>query len=137
MKKQRNQRKNRHHGPVSRQSKGRHPKGWVPVEVPDNLEEMLLEWSACEQPNVGFCFLCRQPIPSAANLIPNTNTHNCEAGRALEEKIRLTQAAKSNRKSSVQNASPASDSDHPGSSVAREPQVGIFWCINGMLITDT
>ena len=32
---------------------------------------------------VGWCLLCNAPIRSEADLIPESNTHNCEEGRAL------------------------------------------------------
>jgi len=71
-----------------------------------------------------------------ADLIPNTNTHNCEAGRALEEEIRLAQAAESNRKRSARGVSPASRAEQIRS-VAREPEVGIVWFLDGRLIIES
>lgn len=61
---------------------------WVPVECPDNLEEMFEAWSACKENNVGWCLLCNSAIRTAEDLLPGTSTHNCDAGRELEEKIR-------------------------------------------------
>ena len=60
---------------------------WVPVQVPDNLEEMFEAWSASKEENVGWCLLCNSAIHTAEDLIRDTSTHNCTAGRALEEEI--------------------------------------------------
>src|ERR1039458_9798638 len=112
------------------------PKDWVPIQVPENLEGMFLNWVECDEPNVGWCMLGDHPIRSAADLIPNTNTHNCEAGRALEEKIRLAETAKSPRKRGGWRTSRAESREQPRRNIAREPQVGIFWWLNDRLIAD-
>ena len=65
---------------------------WVPVQVPDNMEEMFESWTNSRDKNVGWCLLCNSGIPTADDLIPDTSTHNCEAGRALEAKIAAEQA---------------------------------------------
>jgi hypothetical protein len=60
---------------------------WVPVQIPENLDEMLMAWSDSPEESVGFCLLCGHSIRTESNLIAGTSTHNCEAGRALEAKI--------------------------------------------------
>lgn len=65
--------------------------GWVPIQFPDNLDQMFQNWSDSEELNVGWCLLCDQPIRSAADLIPDTSTHDCSAGRALEVRIKESQ----------------------------------------------
>jgi hypothetical protein len=60
----------------------------VPIEFPSNIEEMLDNWTSCPEENVGWCLLCDGPIRSEKDLIPNSNTHNCPAGRRLESRPR-------------------------------------------------
>jgi hypothetical protein len=60
---------------------------WVPINCPDNLEEMMENWAYSREEKVGWCLLCNSAIRTAEDLIHGTDTHNCEAGRALEEKI--------------------------------------------------
>jgi len=93
MKKQRTPKKVRRTENPVQSDKGQHPEGWVPINVPEDLEEMFQHWVDSEEPNVGWCLLCDSPIRSEADMIPNTNSHNCEAGRALDEKIRAAEAA--------------------------------------------
>jgi hypothetical protein len=57
---------------------------WVHLEVPENMEEMLLKWTNFDRPTVGWCLLCDGPILSEENLIPGTNTHRCAAGWRFE-----------------------------------------------------
>jgi hypothetical protein len=59
-------------------------KKMVPIEFPENIEEMLENWESCPDENVGWCLLCDGPIRSEEDLIPKTNTHNCPAGLRLE-----------------------------------------------------
>ena len=61
---------------------------WVPIQVPDNLEEMFEAMTSCEGEMVGWCLLCNSPIHTEANLIPGTNSHDCEQGRAMDAEIR-------------------------------------------------
>lgn len=63
----------------------------MPVNAPENFDEMLNHWVQSNQPNVGWCMLCDSAIISAGELIPGTSTHNCEAGRALEREIRASE----------------------------------------------
>ena len=60
---------------------------WVPVEFPNNIDEMLTAWTESTEPNVGWCLLCNSPIRTEADFIPETNTHDCEAGREFEAEI--------------------------------------------------
>jgi hypothetical protein len=62
-------------------------KDWAPIKVPENLEEMVDAWANDPEPNVGWCLLCNSPIRTEDDLIPETNTHNCEVGREMEAKI--------------------------------------------------
>lgn len=64
---------------------------WVPLDCPENLDEMLENWANSRDENVGWCLLCNSAIRTAEDLLPGTSTHNCEAGRALEEKIARTE----------------------------------------------
>ena len=61
--------------------------GFVPVQIPDNMDAMLESWAEDDGPSIGLCLLCGQPIRSEGDLIPGTSTHNCAEGRAFEEKI--------------------------------------------------
>lgn len=66
---------------------------WVPIQIPHNFEEMVTAWVRCEEPNIGWCFMCNRPIRSADDLINETATHDCERGRRLEEQIGATEEA--------------------------------------------
>jgi len=59
---------------------------WVPIQWPENLDEMLEDMNRSRESRVGWCLLCNSPIRSEDDFIPNTNTHNCEAGRLHEAK---------------------------------------------------
>lgn len=62
---------------------------WVQFEFPPpEIEEQLAEWFASRHGDVGFCLLCGNTIPTEDDMIPDTNTHNCPEGRALEARIR-------------------------------------------------
>jgi hypothetical protein len=63
-------------------------KKMVPILFPANLEEMLDNWVACPDENVGWCLLCDSPIRSEKDLIQETNTHNCPEGLKLESRLR-------------------------------------------------
>jgi len=56
----------------------------VPIDWPENLDEMLEAWSRSLEPHVGWCLLCNSPIRSEKDFLANSNTHNCEAGRQFE-----------------------------------------------------
>lgn len=71
------------------------PEDWVPIEAPPNLDEMLQKWMDSPEHNIGWCLLCDSPIHDESHLIPGTSSHNCAAGRKLEEHIQSTQADES------------------------------------------
>jgi len=78
----------KHRRPTPLQPTQEYPPDWVPIQVPSNLEEMFQNWAECDEPNVGWCLMCNGPIRSVDDLIPGTNFHNCESGRAFEEQTR-------------------------------------------------
>jgi hypothetical protein len=60
---------------------------WVRLKpIPPEIDQKLGEWFSSESDSIGFCFLCGNAIPTEGDLIPDTNTHNCEEGRLFEEK---------------------------------------------------
>jgi hypothetical protein len=59
-------------------------KKMVPIRFPPNLMEMLENWENCPEENVGWCLLCDGPIRNEADMIPDSNTHNCPEGLRLE-----------------------------------------------------
>lgn len=61
--------------------------GWVPIQCPNNLDKMLDDMVHSDEPRCGWCLLCNSPIRNEEDFIPDTYTHNCERGRALEAKI--------------------------------------------------
>lgn len=125
MKKQGEKRKKSGRLPVS-QHKQKYPPDWVPIQVPPNLEEMFQHWVDSDEPNVGWCLLCDSPIRTVDDMIPGTNSHNCAAGRALDEKIRAAEAAEQSPKIPSSGANPQP-----------EAQVGVFWRLKGKLIIDS
>lgn len=64
---------------------------WIPVKVPDTLDEMLMARADSTEPNVGWCLLCNSPIRTEAEFIPDTNTQDCEAGGMFEVEITRVQ----------------------------------------------
>jgi hypothetical protein len=120
---------------------------WVPIEFPPNLLEMFVAWRNSTEPNVGWCLLCNSPIKSPDDFVLNTNTHNCEAGRKLEERVasrrekamRITRHTESDDpEKEVRSQNDHADSTEPQpaerASNAELPKVGIFWEVNGNLI---
>jgi len=134
MKKKGKETKSRH--PAGSRPKQQYPPDWVPIKVPENLEELYQRWVESDEPNAGICFQCGQMITCEADLIPGTNSHNCEAGRALEETIRAAEAAEQNRKPPEQPAKRKSSLDPSGSNPTQDPQVGVFFYFNRQVITD-
>jgi hypothetical protein len=67
--------------------------GWVPVEWPENLDQMLEDMARSDELRVGWCLVCNSPIRSEDDFILNSNTHNCEAGRLFEAKHAQTDYA--------------------------------------------
>jgi len=66
--------------------------GWVPIEIPNNLEGMFAAMTSYAGEKVGWCLLCNGPIQAEADMIPGTSTHDCERGRALEATIKSQKA---------------------------------------------
>jgi hypothetical protein len=108
---------------------------------------MFLAWQNSTEPNIGWCLLCNSAIKSPDDFIPNTNTHNCEAGRKLKHRVasrrekamqisRRPQSEHHEKEARPQNPDP--DSTEPESAQCEEnagiPQVGIFWDVNGKLM---
>jgi hypothetical protein len=58
--------------------------GWVPVQFPENLDEMFEAMASYSGEKVGWCCLCNSPIHSESDFIPETSTHDCPAGREFE-----------------------------------------------------
>jgi hypothetical protein len=62
---------------------------WVRLKpIPPEIEEKLSEWFASDRESIGFCCLCGHSIRTEADFIKGRNTHDCEEGRAFEDKIR-------------------------------------------------
>lgn len=59
---------------------------WVPVQCPENLDEMFEAFVNHSGEKVGWCFLCNSVIVSESEFLPETSTHDCAAGRELEAK---------------------------------------------------
>lgn len=63
--------------------------GWGTLQpISPEIDERLGEWFASDRESIGFCFLCGNAIPTEADFITETNTHDCTEGRLFEEMIR-------------------------------------------------
>lgn len=58
----------------------------VPLNTPDNFDELLDSMVTSPATSIGLCFLCGSAIPPGG-LIEGTATHDCPAGRELEATI--------------------------------------------------
>jgi hypothetical protein len=58
--------------------------GEVPIRIPENMDEMLEHFFEHRGEVIGWCLLCDSAIRTEDDLLPGTDTHNCEPGRALE-----------------------------------------------------
>jgi hypothetical protein len=58
--------------------------GGVPIRIPANMEEMLEHFFEHQAEVLGWCLLCDSAIRTEDDLLPGTDTHNCEPGRTLE-----------------------------------------------------
>ncbi|MGD1081804.1 MAG: hypothetical protein ABR881_26090 [Candidatus Sulfotelmatobacter sp.] len=58
--------------------------GRVPIRIPANMDVMLEHFVEHRGEVVGWCLLCDSAIRTEDDLLPGTDTHDCEAGRALE-----------------------------------------------------
>ena len=56
----------------------------VPIRIPANIDEMLEHFVEHRGEVIGWCLLCDSAIRTEDDLLPGTDTHDCEAGRALE-----------------------------------------------------
>ena len=65
---------------------------WVPIQFPDNMEEMFEVMTSHVGDKIGWCLLSNSPIHTVAEMIPGTETHDCEQGRALEGEIESQKA---------------------------------------------
>jgi hypothetical protein len=63
---------------------------WVPIQIPDSLEDMLEAMVQSTEERVGWCLLCNNAIKTEMDFIAGTHTHNCAEGKALELRIRKT-----------------------------------------------
>lgn len=64
-------------------------RGWGRLKpIPPEIDEKFEGWAASDRESIGFCFLCGNAIPTEADFITETNTHDCAEGRLFEEKIR-------------------------------------------------
>lgn len=57
---------------------------WVPVELPDNFDQMWEDMCRSRESRIAWCMLCNRPIRTEQDFIPGTNTHDCDAGRQFE-----------------------------------------------------
>jgi hypothetical protein len=69
--------------------------GWEPIQIPDDLEQMLQNWNDDPEPKIGWCLLCDSAIRTEDDLIPATNTHKCAPGRSFEAKFHDGQPGRS------------------------------------------
>ena len=67
--------------------------GGVPIQIPANMEEMLEHFFEHQAEVLGWCLLCDSAIRTEDDLLPGTDTHNCEPGRTLEANKALAQDA--------------------------------------------
>ena len=70
---------------------------WVRIEFPPNLMDMMEAWRTSTEPSIGWCLLCNRPIKCEDDLIPETNTHDCQEGRAFEASHKTLAAEKSEK----------------------------------------
>ncbi len=58
--------------------------GGVPIRIPANMDAMLEHFVEHRGEVLGWCLLCDSAIRTEDDLLPGTNTHNCERGRAIQ-----------------------------------------------------
>lgn len=56
----------------------------VPIQFSEDLMDALEGFYQERDNCLGWCMLCNHPIRALRDLIPGTNTHDCERGRALQ-----------------------------------------------------
>ena len=54
-----------------------------------NLGEMIAAWAEASERHVGLCLLCGESVENEQGLIPGTQIHACDAGRALQARSLL------------------------------------------------
>ena len=59
---------------------------WVPLQVPDNLEEMFEAMTSYAGDKVGWCLLCSAPINAEEGMIPGTSTLDAPAAERLKRR---------------------------------------------------
>ena len=52
------------------------------LEDPASLGDMVIAWANSSESNIGWCLVCNSSIRNEDDMIPGTNLHSCEAGRA-------------------------------------------------------
>lgn len=57
----------------------------IEIQFPQNILVIIDEWASLAENGVGVCLLCGSVIHVAAESIPSTSTHNCAAGRLLDQ----------------------------------------------------
>jgi hypothetical protein len=57
----------------------------IEIQFPENIIEIIDEWASSIEQGVGVCLLCGSVIYSEAEFIPGTSTHDCSAGRSLQQ----------------------------------------------------
>jgi hypothetical protein len=55
------------------------------IQFPREIIEIIDGWSSSIERGVGVCLLCLSVIDTEEEFISGTNTHDCPAGRALEQ----------------------------------------------------
>ena len=73
----------------SEETKVNNHHGGVPIQIPANMEEMLEHFFEHRAEVLGWCLLCDSAIRTEDDLLPGTDTHNCEPERALEARAAL------------------------------------------------
>lgn len=63
--------------------------GRAPIRIPANMDAMLEHFVEHRGQVLGWCLLCDSAIRTEDDLLPGTDTHDCEAGRALEARAAL------------------------------------------------
>jgi hypothetical protein len=60
---------------------------FVPIQPPDDLDEMIESWLAYEGESVGYCFVCDLPIKNEFDIIPGTNDHRCARKKSMRRQV--------------------------------------------------
>jgi hypothetical protein len=57
----------------------------VKIEFPEDSIEIIDEWASSMERGLGVCLLFGIVIHTEEEFIPGTSTHDCSAGRSLEQ----------------------------------------------------